>query len=571
LNAHIPTLTPFALENAELLRVIANAHHKTKTALGASLTPPRDKSNLSKTLKRLEAEGYVDDTGLQLTSAGETAMAAIARLEGGAPTAALAEPSIEGHAQLILQQIEPDPLNPRKHFDDEAIAELADSIARDGLLENLVVRKGETMGLLTVPIHRLVAGERRWRAMKLLIERGDWPKDQPIMCKVVDIDNAAHRRIALVENLQRKDLRPIDEAQALKELMDLEQIGTAEIAKEIGFTQRFVQQRLQLLELDEKDKTALNAGKLTIEDARRRLASRPKLMDAEPSWWLTLLELYDHAARTAGSGCATVIVGEAITADETFTAIHNAGGYLVYGPSPEWQAGFDTGRVTAQVSSWGGHTQLELRFGDLSDPQRRQAALYGIRAQAGVEYPLAFQPGEYVTPWLNGSFEISAERTAQIEAARAERARQDQARQEAEVSDRQRAGETFNRAQSILAQHRKGDLTAVDPRFSETLSATDVTLPVYLDKEANVVDSNRKQLIRSGYFSDHVPPKVRARNMLLAIALNAAAGLSTPDAPVDEEEAPEDLDDDDLPASVTALATGHAAPIGEDTDDDEDD
>src|SRR5207244_4174063 len=67
-----------------------------------------------------------------------------------------------------------------------------------------------------VPMHRLVAGERRHRAIKRLIERGDWTPDRPIPCKVVDIDDAGHRRIALVENLQRKDLRPIDELALLE-------------------------------------------------------------------------------------------------------------------------------------------------------------------------------------------------------------------------------------------------------------------------------------------------------------------------------------------------------------------
>jgi ParB/RepB/Spo0J family partition protein len=267
MNAVTPTLTPLALENKDLLRKLAAGGYATKTALGASFIPPRDQSNLTKTLNRLEAEGLADPKALALTAAGHAALAAIGRAEGAETSQAHPAAGVMLRHDLIVIGA----LNPRKSFDPEETAELAASIARDDLLEPLVVRPADQLDVEGA-VHQLVAGERRWRAIGLLIADGTWPADKLVPCMVKDIDDAAHRRIALVENLQRKDLRPLDEAAALKELMELEGKSTAEIAAEIGFTQRFVQQRLQLLALPPVMQVEMQAGKLSIEDARHRLA-----------------------------------------------------------------------------------------------------------------------------------------------------------------------------------------------------------------------------------------------------------------------------------------------------------
>src|SRR6185369_6664483 len=131
---------------------------------------------------------------------------------------------------------------------------------------------------------------------------------------------------ALIENLQRRDLKPLEEARAIKRLMDDEpELGTAEIAGEIGFTQRWVQQRLQLLELPEKLQDQVDAGglsvekarsvpallerlppikqievregRLSVDDAKDWIDRQPKLPELTPLQWLMALEIVDAIKR----------------------------------------------------------------------------------------------------------------------------------------------------------------------------------------------------------------------------------------------------------------------------------
>jgi len=294
-------LTPLILQNAEVLRALADGEHASNKAMAAALD--RDDANLGRSLRALQAAGLVTEASHrgELTPAAQDALAALDRADRIDADGAPAEPMPPGFALIPHQLIVPDGLNPRKHFDETELAELAESIAQDGLLENLVVRPAEASEFTSHPTHRLVAGERRWRALRLLIQAGRW--DQPIPCKIVEIDDAAHRRIALVENLQRKDLRPIDEAQALKDLMEVTGQGTAEVAKEIGFTQRFVQQRLQLLALPPKTQEQINAGALTLERAREEIARINRATEAAekrklaPDELLALAEIFTAGER----------------------------------------------------------------------------------------------------------------------------------------------------------------------------------------------------------------------------------------------------------------------------------
>ncbi|MDP1875669.1 ParB/RepB/Spo0J family partition protein [Phenylobacterium sp.] len=550
-----PVLTPLILQNAEVLRSLRDSTYATVAELADELG--RDRSNLTKSLKALEAAGLIGpDPGLSLaalTPAGTTAVAALDRADridaDGAP--ANMPP---GFALIPHQLIVPDGLNPRKHFDEAELAELAESIAQDGLLENLVVRpiaEGDTA-------HRLVAGERRWRALRLLIAAGRW--DQPIPCKVVEIDDAAHRRIALVENLQRKDLRPIDEAQALKDLMEVTGQGTAEIAKEIGFTQRFVQQRLQLLGLPDTVQDQVNAGEVTIEKARAIAAvlpdlpadkakalttgkmtpeqaktwleNQPKLRDdLTPRQWLILLELADCSARTADNLWASAEVGAAIADDPDWTALVDAWGYMVHGPHAIFDTGFETGRLRANVYSWGGGKQLALKFGpDLEKEGPRQTYLAQARAAAGVEFPLAFEPGQYATPWLNGPFEVDPAIQAKVDQAKAERAAAMAAREQAEREAAERQEQASQTVQSILVKHRERDLPPLDSGYADAFAAFEIALPVTVAPNGDVVDAAGRQLVRSGW-GQAPPPLILGRNTLLALAINAAAGLYTPNHP----------------------------------------
>lgn len=177
----------------------------------------------------------------------------------------------DGVQRLSWARIAPSPLNPRKSFDADALSELADSIAHDGLLENLVVR--------LVPgddgKHALIAGERRWRAIGLLVEQGRWPADKAVPCLLKDVDDADHIRLAIVENLQRRDVSALEEADGLSALAATG-LGTDAIAEAIGVTRRYVQQALKLgRDLVPEARAALAAGQITKTQARVLITAPP--------------------------------------------------------------------------------------------------------------------------------------------------------------------------------------------------------------------------------------------------------------------------------------------------------
>jgi len=189
----------------------------------------------------------------------------------GAPAAeppAALDPMPPGEGLLLAHnQLEPSPNNPRKTFDAEALAGLADSIDANGILENLVVRPGSRDG-----IYEIVAGERRWRAVGLLVERGRWAADDPRIPASCHAFSAAEAlAIALLENVQRQDLDPVEEGRAFAQLRDLDPAkwSTAAIAARIGKTQRHVQKRISLVErLAAPVAEALSKGEINLEQAK---------------------------------------------------------------------------------------------------------------------------------------------------------------------------------------------------------------------------------------------------------------------------------------------------------------
>ncbi len=195
-----------------------------------------------------------------------------------ANSAKTTKPSDGPETLLMLRsdQLIASPLNPRRSFDVDKIEELAESIAQNGLMQNLVVRnrliRTEADGTkhFAEELFEIVAGERRARAIKLLVAQGRWPDDAKFPCRLIEADDPAHVALALVENLQRADLTPIEEAEALGKLhlSDPEKYSTAFIAKQINRSQRYVQQRLSLLKLSEMARTLLNDQRLTVEAAR---------------------------------------------------------------------------------------------------------------------------------------------------------------------------------------------------------------------------------------------------------------------------------------------------------------
>lgn len=164
---------------------------------------------------------------------------------------------------LTIAQIQPSVLNPRKFFDDTTIEELAQSIKTDGLLQNLIVLKPKGKAKK----HNLIAGERRFRAISHLIEKGEMDKDFPIRVEIKEgLTNDEALRIATVENVQRENLSPLEEADALAALVkNGEELDN--IVAQTGLSVATIRRRLTLLTLSEKVKEALAEKKITLAQA----------------------------------------------------------------------------------------------------------------------------------------------------------------------------------------------------------------------------------------------------------------------------------------------------------------
>lgn len=191
-------------------------------------------------------------------------------LPGEAPAAApAAAPTTTGQSDLRmipLNRLKPGP-NYRKTFNEESIAELADSILQHGLRQNLTTYPEDPEdGCFPID-----SGERRFRAMSLLVKRGDWAADRPVQCLVSDMAPDMGLALSIIENLQREDVPAAEEAEAFIRLRDSFNWSASDIAEKIGGKNRkgYVLQRMNLLEKLVPDGLKLYvADKITFEQAR---------------------------------------------------------------------------------------------------------------------------------------------------------------------------------------------------------------------------------------------------------------------------------------------------------------
>ena len=169
-----------------------------------------------------------------------------------------AAPSFESDTSietLPLREIEPDPGQPRKTFDDETLAELSASIAEHGLLQPIAVRPKPSGGYL------IVAGERRWRASRMA-----GLTEVPVIVK--DVTDEQAMELALVENLQREDLDPVEEAAGIRELMTRCDLTQEQAARKLGKSRSALANSLRLLSLPETVLELLKSGFITIGHAK---------------------------------------------------------------------------------------------------------------------------------------------------------------------------------------------------------------------------------------------------------------------------------------------------------------
>lgn len=212
-----------------------------------------------------------------------------------------ASPSViaqEGELRMLpIQQIQPGKYQPRRHWNDEALDELAASIKAQGVIQPVVVRE------LGKNSYELIAGERRWRAA----QRAQL-SDIPALIKKVSEE--AVPAMALIENIQRQDLTPLEEADALKRLIDDFELTHQQAADAVGRSRAAVSNLLRLTELPPSIKKLLDEGKLEMGHARclltlpERDAESLALEAARHGWSVRELEEAARRAQQAPKGKA---------------------------------------------------------------------------------------------------------------------------------------------------------------------------------------------------------------------------------------------------------------------------
>lgn len=181
----------------------------------------------------------------------------------GVDTSAPVTVTGSGLRELPVDLIARSPFQPRQHFDQEALQELADSIQAQGVVQPIVVREIKN----TPGRYELVAGERRWRAAQLA-------GLHEIPAVIRDVDDQAAMAMALIENIQRQALNPIEEAAALNRLIEEFQLTHEQTAEAVGRSRAAVSNMLRLLNLEEGVKAMLVEGNLEMGHARALLGLR---------------------------------------------------------------------------------------------------------------------------------------------------------------------------------------------------------------------------------------------------------------------------------------------------------
>ena len=162
--------------------------------------------------------------------------------------------------EIELDKIVPNPYQPRHTFSEESIGELAQTLQEQGLLQPIILRKHEGDDAE----YEIIAGERRYRAAKSL----GWDKISAI---VEEMDDEKVASLAVIENLQREDLNPIDEAEAYVKLMETNDLTQTELAKQIGKSQSYIANKIRLLKLSDKVQQLLIDGTISQRHGRALL------------------------------------------------------------------------------------------------------------------------------------------------------------------------------------------------------------------------------------------------------------------------------------------------------------
>lgn len=161
--------------------------------------------------------------------------------------------------EIPLEELRPNPYQPRKTFDEKALEELSESIKQSGVFQPIIVRQSTIKG------YEIIAGERRFRASKLAGK-------ETVPAIVRDFDEARMMQIAVLENLQREDLSPMEEAEAYEMLMKNLKLTQVELAEQLGKSRPYIANYLRLLSLPQVVKDLVQKEQLSMGQARTLLA-----------------------------------------------------------------------------------------------------------------------------------------------------------------------------------------------------------------------------------------------------------------------------------------------------------
>lgn len=247
-----------------------------------------------------------------------------------------------------IDLVAPNPDQPRTSFDKEELAELSKSIEKEGLLQPILVRK------MDGGTYQIIAGERRWQACKLA-----GLKQVPVRVKDVEDDKALE--LALIENIQRSDLNPIEEAYGYKRLMERQHLTQAEVARAVSKGRSTIANALRLLELPEDAQQMLFEGKITAGHARAILSvptpeGREKLTNKLREEKLSVRQTENLARLLAGQAAAK---SEDHKRPATPSVFKKA--------ARELRQHFNTG---VRIKSVRGKNKIEIEFKDEADLER---------------------------------------------------------------------------------------------------------------------------------------------------------------------------------------------------------
>lgn len=173
------------------------------------------------------------------------------------------EKSGERVTAIPIDELRPNPYQPRREFNQQALEELSKSIEKNGVLQPIIVRKSKVKG------YEIVAGERRFRASKLA-------KLETIPGIIRDFDEKIMMQVAILENLQREDLTALEEADAYHMMMEKLSLTQEKVAEELGKSRSYIANHLRLRTLPSQTKSLLQDGELSMGQARTLLALKDK-------------------------------------------------------------------------------------------------------------------------------------------------------------------------------------------------------------------------------------------------------------------------------------------------------